>query len=163
MRELLEAEEQSVLQPETLSSLLDKVLDIQSSLRQLANAAAAAAIGCASEPGALEIRVRRILKLRSSRRRIFGDDLFGEPAWDMLLELYLAKLAGKTEAVSSICLASGVPFTTALRWLKHLEKNEWVRRAADTKDARRILLFLTPRGEAAMEEFFAQAAFANGV
>ena len=162
MRELLAVEQPSFVEQATLSSLLDKVLDIQSSLKQLANAAADAAMS-SSEPGALEIRIRRILKLRSSRRRIFGDDLFGEPAWDMLLELYLAKLAGKNEAVSSICLASGVPFTTALRWLKHLEKDDWVRRSADTKDARRILLFLTPRGEAAMEEFFAQAAFAKGV
>lgn len=103
----------------------------------------------------VETRVRCILKLRSIRRTIFDKELFGEPAWDMLLELYVLKLNRRNETVSGLCIASGAPSTTALRWIKLLEQLGWIERSADAKDRRRIFVALTAKAESAMEAFFA--------
>jgi DNA-binding MarR family transcriptional regulator len=103
--------------------------------------------------------IRTILKLRANRRNIFGADVFGEPCWDMLLELYDADLRGRRESVSSLCIASGVPSTTALRWIKVLEREGCVRRIADPHDGRRYFMELTEVGKAALDRIFAALKF----
>lgn len=109
-----------------------------------------------TQSGPDEARIRRLLKLRASRNDIFGERLFHDPAWDILLELYAAGLAGKNETVSNICIASGVPSTTAIRWIRHLEENGWIFRTDDADDGRRCFLFLTRKAEAAIQRVFAQ-------
>lgn len=115
-----------------------------------------------SSPALCE-RIRRIIKLRESRRKLFDESLFADPAWDMLLELYLARLEGRIEYVSSICIASGVPSTTAIRWIKTLEQQGWIFRRPDLTDGRRCFLMLTPKGEIAMQRFFEQPEFADAI
>lgn len=104
-------------------------------------------------------QVRRVLKLRTSRNRIFSKALFGEPAWDMLLQLYDAQLEGRTEYVTGLCEASGVPQTTALRWISCLEDRNLIRKEHDIHDQRRILVSLTAAAADAMERFFSQPEF----
>ena len=60
-------------------------------------------------------QVRSTIKSRRMRNEVFGDNLFGEPAWDMLLDLYASHLEQKRVSVSSLQIASAVPGTTALR------------------------------------------------
>ena len=98
---------------------------------------------------------RRILNLRQYRRAIFGPTLFGEPSWDMLLELYDAHVNGRRERVSSLCVASGAPASTALRWIDHLEKEGWITRATDPKDLRSPYVELSGRGLDAMTKVLA--------
>ena len=100
--------------------------------------------------------VREILRRRRRRQIYFSDDLFGEPAWDILLDLYAAELAGQKVSVSSACLASGVPSTTGLRWLSKLVDGGWIRREYDTLDGRRCWVFLTQRGISAMRKYVAE-------
>ena len=57
-------------------------------------------------------------------------------------------------AVTSACIGSGVPSTTALRWLNVLEARGLVEREEDNADARRSFVRLTPRGQALMREYF---------
>jgi DNA-binding MarR family transcriptional regulator len=104
-----------------------------------------------------EIRwfIRTILKLRASRRDMFGADLFGEASWDMLLELYDAEFSGRRVSVSSLCLASGVAQTTALRWVHVLEREGQIRRAPDGRDGRRCFVELTDQARAALDRIFA--------
>lgn len=95
---------------------------------------------------------------RERRRRVeaFGDDtLFGEPAWDILLDLFVAGERGKRVAVTSACIGSGVPSTTALRWLNVLELRGMVEREDDNHDARRSFVRLTTKARAMMLEYFA--------
>jgi DNA-binding MarR family transcriptional regulator len=56
--------------------------------------------------------------------------------------------------VTSICLASGVPATTALRRLDELLEMGLVRRIKDENDARRVLVALTPEGERRLKNYF---------
>lgn len=139
-----------------IHDLIDQIRDIQSRLGRLATAALPTEpTGEGEAPAASTGVIRSVLNLRAARRRIFGETLFGEPAWEILLELYEAQLAGRSESVSSICYASGVPGTTALRWIRHLENDEWIERAADPSDGRRYFLLLTKKGSEAMDRLFA--------
>lgn len=98
---------------------------------------------------------RKTYALRRKRAAIFGNtDLFGEPAWDILLDLYIALGEGKPVSVSSACIGSAAPSTTGLRWLGVLADEGLVVRENDAADHRRVLVRLTPAGIAAMERFF---------
>ncbi|MCZ8369548.1 MAG: MarR family transcriptional regulator [Porphyrobacter sp.] len=97
---------------------------------------------------------RKAYALRRKRTVIFGNpDLFGEPAWDILLDLYIAHGEGKQVSVSSACIGSAAPPTTGPRWLGVLADEGLVMREADADDHRRVLVRLTPAGQAAMDRF----------
>jgi hypothetical protein len=82
---------------------------------------------------------------RDRERRInyFDEDLFGEPVWDMLLDLYIAYVAGQQVSITSACIASKVPATTALRWLDVMEDKKLIERTPDRLDKRRTWIGLT--------------------
>ncbi|MFC0203372.1 MarR family transcriptional regulator [Novosphingobium soli] len=96
---------------------------------------------------------------RRRRTKIFrSDELFGEPAWDILLDLFIAAKERRCVSVTSACIGSAVPSTTALRWITILEKQGLLVREADPGDARRVYVKLSARGYAAMLEYFASAS-----
>lgn len=109
-----------------------------------------------TEPRPLTL-ARRAYSLRRRRAAIFGNaELFGEPAWDILLDLFIAHGEGKTVSVSSACIGSAAPATTGLRWLGVLAEEGLVVRENDPEDNRRVLVRLTDAGIAAMERFFGE-------
>lgn len=96
---------------------------------------------------------------RRRRTKIFrSEELFGEPAWDILLDLFIAAKERRRVSVTSACIGSAVPSTTALRWITILEKQGLLMREADPGDARRVYVKLSARGYAAMLEHFASAS-----
>ena len=101
---------------------------------------------------------REIYYTRRSREAIFGNpELFGEPAWDILLDLYIADVEDKAVSVSSACIGSAAPPTTGLRWLGVLAEQGLVLREHDPDDQRRVLVRLTDTALRAMDEYFAAA------
>jgi DNA-binding MarR family transcriptional regulator len=98
-------------------------------------------------------RVASILKARRLRAKFFDADLFAEPAWDMLLELYTAELDEVRATIGSLSLGAGVPATTALRWIQVLEEKGLFARHPDPLDRRRIFVSLTKKGIDAMNAF----------
>lgn len=81
---------------------------------------------------------------RRQRDRIFENPhLFADPAWDILIDLFIAFEEGRRISVSSCCIGSGVPITTALRWIKILEEAGHILRQHDPSDARRTFITLT--------------------
>lgn len=102
---------------------------------------------------------RRTYRNRRSRNALFGDDgLFGEPAWDLLLDLFIAAKERKRVPVTSACIGAAVPTTTALRWLAVLEERGLVVREADPSDARRIFVRLSTEAYARMVNYFVRTA-----
>jgi hypothetical protein len=96
---------------------------------------------------------------RRRRSKIFRiEALFGEPAWDILLDLFIAAKERRRVSVTSACIGSAVPSTTALRWIAILEKHDFLLREADPGDARRVYVKLSARGYAAMLEYFASSS-----
>lgn len=103
---------------------------------------------------AAETRVRRIARARSGREKFFRAQLFADPAWDILLDLYATHLGGGRVSISSLCVAASVPATTALRWINALEHEGLVIRSNDPTDGRRIFAYLSPAGVEAMDKYF---------
>ena len=100
--------------------------------------------------------VRRIIRQRQLRGRFFDADLFADPAWDMLLDLTAARAEHERVSVTSLCIASGVPPTTALRWIGQLTDAGLVERVEDEADRRRAFIQLTDKAADAMSRFFAE-------
>ena len=93
-----------------------------------------------------------IRDIRDARNKMFGEDIFFDPAWNILLYLYRNELDGRKVIVSDTYSASGVPQTTGLRWLGILEKRGHVVRSADPIDGRRVFVKLTPAASERMEQ-----------
>lgn len=104
----------------------------------------------AHSPGTL---AERFIRLRRKRDSIFGDRLFADPAWDMMLDLYQAsKKDARPISVTSLCIASAVPNTTALRWMDALVQKGLLTRHADERDGRRTFVSLTEEALRKMDE-----------
>lgn len=92
---------------------------------------------------------------RQRREKFLGQmALFGEPAWDMMLDLYIAFLKSKRVSVTSACLAASVPLSTGLRWIALLEKCGLTVRINDATDGRRTYVELAESGLVRMRDFF---------
>lgn len=100
--------------------------------------------------------VRRIVRDRQRRAKFFEGDLFADPAWDMLLDLTAARAEHARVSVTSLCIASGVPPTTALRWIGHMTEVGLLQRLEDETDRRRAFIALTDKASDAMARFFAE-------
>lgn len=98
-------------------------------------------------------RVRIIAERRVERYQYLPAEMFGEPAWDMLLDLYLASGDGKSISVSSACIASRAPATTALRWLRRMEQLGLVARVNDDSDRRRVYVTITDAAKRALADW----------
>ena len=107
--------------------------------------------------------IRSMIRARKLRNQCLGSDLFADPAWDMMLDLYAAQLEGRQVAVSSLCIAAAVPPTTALRWIGHLEKRGVIERSTDPNDGRRIYIGLTQDAALKLREFLKSAHRISGL
>ena len=100
--------------------------------------------------------VRAVIRARRLRSRFFSEELFADPAWDMLLDLLQAEIAQLRVPVSSLCIAAAVPATTALRWIKTMTEQGLFVRRADPHDGRRVFVELAPAASDAMRRYFAE-------
>lgn len=99
--------------------------------------------------------VRRMIRDRKVRERFFPQVRFGEPAWDMLLDLALAWLEGNAVSVSSVCIASGAPMSTAMRWINEMVEAGLIERRTDPTDGRRNFVNIAPATMQAMLRYLA--------
>ncbi len=128
----------------TLEALTETMERLRAQLAELAQGAAAA-----EEPNDSPARMARMeIYNRALRCHFFDARLFCDPAWDMLLDLFLQELAGRRVCVSSLCMASLAPSTTALRWIRALEDAGLVGRTRDPDNGRRVFVALTGVGHA---------------
>ena len=100
--------------------------------------------------------VRKIIQQRQLRARFLDGALFADPAWDMLLDLTAARVEHNRVSVTSLCIASGVPPTTALRWISQLGEAGLVERIEDETDRRRAFIQLTDKAIDSMARYFAE-------
>ena len=88
-----------------------------------------------------------ILMLRRGREEVFGKNLFSDPAWDILLELYAAHLGRRTISITELAAEIGLPQSTVSRWVDVLAENGIVDAPCTPREA----INLTDCGTAGME------------
>jgi DNA-binding MarR family transcriptional regulator len=96
-----------------------------------------------------------IVLKRRRREKFFQTTNFGEPAWDIMLDLFIAKLRGRMISVSSACIAAAVPPTTALRYIFIMTQLGQIQRLADPNDARKVYVMLSDEMMDAMRRYLA--------
>ncbi len=144
-----------------LRQLSDEVSRIAATLARLSTgpASSPAPVGIAPGgdlPAISDETVRSVIRARRLRSRFFSEELFADPAWDMLLDLFQAEIAHLRVPVSSLCIAAAVPATTALRWLKTMVAQGLFVRRADPHDGRRVFVELAPDASGALRRYFAE-------
>ena len=127
------------------------------SLSRLARSLADALDSAASHNGPrthnLASMVRAYLRARRRRDSLFASDMFADPVWDILLDLFACNLEGRRVCISDACIAASVPPTTALRWLGRMEECQLVVRRQDEADGRRVYVELSATANAAMSQW----------
>jgi DNA-binding MarR family transcriptional regulator len=103
----------------------------------------------------LEQRARRLLENRRKRIAIFGAQMFAEPAWDMLLLLFLSG-RGRRQTQSSLCELSGASRSTAMRWIEFLAGRGLVRREDHPTDKRHNFVSLTEKGRHLLDLYLSE-------
>jgi hypothetical protein len=96
---------------------------------------------------------RCLLKQRQMRNEHFVAELFSEPAWDILLDLFIAHIEQQHVSITSACLSSAAPQTTSLRWLDVVQKLGLVERYGCTNDRRVSYVRLTKAGHGALRRY----------
>lgn len=137
-----------------------QAMDRQQAFKTVANDSASA--GETSAAQLTPEHLRKIIKARALRSRMFDASLFSDPAWDMLLDLMLAHLSGKKVYVTSLCIAAGVPIATAFRRIEDLASKGLVTKTRDSKDTRRVFVELTDAGIQKMAGYFGAVGLQGG-
>jgi DNA-binding MarR family transcriptional regulator len=132
---------------ETLSELLD-VLRLRDAKAEFAETPDSAASDTVDY-------VKRLLTIRTGRRRFLPPSYFDGPALTILMDLYVSDREQRQVAVSDAVAVSGVPTSTALRCIATMEKDGYVTKQPDPTDKRRTLLHATPLAIADIERLTA--------
>lgn len=105
--------------------------------------------------------VAHVLDLWQARARHVPTELLSDPAWGMLLELLLAEIQGRRVSLRRLCNLSAVPETTALRWVKALERLGLTVRQTDPRDSKEVFVELSKKGRLALQHYFHDAVQAQ--
>jgi DNA-binding MarR family transcriptional regulator len=101
---------------------------------------------------------RRISNFRRKRDTLFGQLIFAEPEWDILLDLFAQSGFGRRVSMSSLCIAAAVPTTTAVRCINAMVDQGVLTKSPDATDARRVLIDLTEESRQKMRTLLLQIA-----
>ena len=99
-----------------------------------------------------------ILRIRKAARLHFAGRGIAEPAWNMMLALYAAD-APKGLSKARVGARAQLTQTTALRWLRFLEREGYVGLVRDREDKRVVRVQLTTSGLDAIRKAFLTARY----
>ena len=107
----------------------------------------------ANDRQALTAKARLILSRRLARQQYFHRDIFGEPAWEILLALYVIEYSGARFTISKLAECINAPLSTVVRWVKTLEEQLLVCRVNHPTDRRIIFVRLLDKGRTALDDY----------
>jgi DNA-binding MarR family transcriptional regulator len=93
---------------------------------------------------------RDILAARRRRAEAFNPAMFGEPAWELLLTLFVMDREGPRLTIGRLAQVAGTKPTTAIRWLDYLEGQMFIEREAHPNDSRTAFIRLTDKAREAI-------------
>jgi|GEM_PF-2637710 len=96
-----------------------------------------------SAAAAAELTARSLARWERQRETCLPSRRFPPGAWNVLLDLYIAGVDGRTVSLTSASLATGLPVSTGLRLIHDLERQGHLIRRKDARDSRRYLVDLS--------------------
>ena len=108
----------------------------------------------ANDRRSLAAKARLVLSSRLAREQYFHRELFGEPAWEILLALYVIEDAGARFTISKLAECINSPLSTVVRWVKTLEEQSLVSRVQHPTDRRIVFVGLLESGSTALDDYF---------
>ena len=111
-------------------------------------------LGTAVNPkplGAQE-EIEAILRLRRARRISFGRGLFSDPAWEIMLQLFAARLGGRRVKLAELDIDD--PQSTVARWAALLETHGLISCHLDCVDSNELWLDISSVGGTKMSALF---------
>jgi DNA-binding MarR family transcriptional regulator len=124
--------------------------------RAKGNASRAAETASPEQRELLREHVRQIRFSRDLRQKSFDRNIFGEPAWDVLLALYTIDRDQRRLNIRELAKLTGLALTTALRWLDYLEEQGLIDRKPNPFDQRMVYVELSNKGREAMDRYLMQ-------
>jgi hypothetical protein len=103
-----------------------------------------------------ESLVEQILCARQFRSSIFGKGLFADPAWDIVLTLYLGQLRNESVPIARLAKAASVSASGVDRWLAVLDQQGLIERTRTISDNEEFQVGLSQKGSSAMRRWLAQ-------
>jgi hypothetical protein len=97
-------------------------------------------------------QIRRYILARRKRDQL-ASGLFADPAWDILLDLFVSSLEGRDVTVSGACIAAACPPTTGLRYLRLMTEAGLISRKDHVRDLRVKIIELTEEGQSVVQTF----------
>lgn len=97
---------------------------------------------------------RRLLR----KQLLGGSDHFGEPAWDMLIDLFIHEARGRPLSMSALCVTAGIPTSSAMKLIQRMCDDGLLERTPDVADGRRSLVNLTPDIAHRLRAYFAEGS-----
>lgn len=88
-------------------------------------------------------------------------EIFGEPAWDMMLALYCLPAKGERLSVTALSYAANVAPTTGLRVQDALGRRGLIERRKGQSDGRIQLVELTEQGRNWLEKYLTSLLCSN--
>ena len=100
--------------------------------------------------GTTEEEIESILKLRRARAAAFSGSIFADVAWDILLQLFAARLGSRRVKLSD--LEALAPSSTVARWAAVLEERGFI--SLETSSSNELWLHLSDSGLTKMVALF---------
>lgn len=72
-----------------------------------------------------------------------GNGLFADSCWNMCLDIYICDLKGERVAVSAIAHSSGIPMTTAMRYINVMVEQGLIEKTPNPADNRMVFVSAT--------------------
>ena len=107
---------------------------------------------------ALAGQARNLLGQRKLRRQYLPAELFHEPAWDMLIALFVSHDDDQPMNIKALVAMADAPVTTSQRWIEHLYKLRLIDRVIDPADRRRVEISLSNDGYEAVKGYLSAVA-----
>jgi DNA-binding MarR family transcriptional regulator len=108
-----------------------------------------------SDAEAIE-RANRLTGLNRSMTAQLGEGFFDNPAQMMLLELFIARIKERATTVKVLALSSGVPTSTAQRWIDRMVHHGIIMKQMNSKDHRSLFVTIEDQAFAKVRNLLAR-------
>ena len=106
------------------------------------------------ETDARKLAARIMFETRKARSRLFPASMFSDPAWDMLIALYIAEQA---PAAADLARSISASVTTAMRWIEILETHKLIVREQSPTDRRAHTIRLSEQARNSLDSLLSEA------